>query len=135
MPTLRRFKKSEIALSPLESWQVLCFFFGGSASTVPGWLTDDDRSFAQALLIEAVDASHEVSWIQSLWRETLKPGASVLKILAKLALKAAKDWLRSAKPTDLKDAKIYQFVRDQLTRNWRSAWRIRVDTDEPLIGY
>jgi hypothetical protein len=52
---LRKFNSSELVLSPMEAWQVLVFIFGGNGGTVPGWLTENDRSFAQALLIEAVN--------------------------------------------------------------------------------
>jgi hypothetical protein len=129
---LRKFAPSELALSPMEAWQVLVFFFGGNAGTTPGWLTDNDRSFAQALLIEAVDASYRMSWIEKLWSSTVNPSASIESILGKLALKAMKDWLTSCQPTDLKKAKIYTMVKNQLTLNWRSAWQIRIDTGDPV---
>ena len=129
---LKKFAASELVLSPMESWQVLVFFFGGNAGTVPGWLTENDRSFAQALLIEAVDASYRMSWIEKLWSSTVNPSASLKGILGKLALKAMRDWLTSCNPTDLKKAKIYTMVKNQLTANWRSAWQIRIDTDEPV---
>jgi hypothetical protein len=130
--SLRKFKPSEIVLSDQEAWQVLVFFFGGNASTQPSWLNDNDRSFAQALLLEAVDASSRVSWIEALWKATAKPGASIKSILAKLALKAAKDWLQSCKPSDLTEARIYLMVKNQLTLNWRSAWQIRIETGDPV---
>jgi hypothetical protein len=130
--SLRKFEASEIVLTHQEAWQVLVFFFGGNAGIVPGWLNDNDRSFAQALLIEAVDASKRVGWIKSLWTSTVNPGASIQGILAKLAMKAARDWLKSCEPTDLKRAEIHLMVKNQLTLNWKSAWLIRVDTGEPV---
>jgi hypothetical protein len=129
---LKKFEPSELVLTPMEAWQVLVFFFGGNAGTLPGWLTDNDRSFAQALIIEAVDASYRMSWIEKLWSSTVNPSASIKGILGKLAYKAMKDWLTSCEPTDLKKAKIYSMVKDQLTRNWRSAWRIRMETGEAV---
>ncbi len=130
--SLKKFAPSEIVLTPMEAWQVLVFFFGGNAGALPGWLTDNDRSFAQALLIEAVDASHRMSWIQTLWSSTANPSASIQSVLRKLAQKAVRDWLTNCKPTDLKNAKIYTMVKDQLTRNWRSAWQIRIETGDPV---
>ena len=55
---LRKFRSDELFMSNQEAWQVLVFFFGGNAGSVPGWLTDNDRSFAQALLVEAIDKSY-----------------------------------------------------------------------------
>ena len=131
---LKRFQPSELVLTRMEAWQVLVYFFGGNASSLPGWLTDEDRSFAQALLIEAIDASYKMSWVQTLFTSTAKPGASIQSILAKLALKAAKDWFSRGNAPDLKNPKIYQSVKDSLTRNWRSVWKIRIETGE-YIGY
>lgn len=129
---LRKFRPDELVLSHQEAWQVLVYFFGGNAGMVPGWLTDEDRSFAQALLLEAVDKSYAMSWVQTLFEASAKPNASVQGILKSLAKKAARDWLSNAKPTDLASAKIYASVKNQLTRNWRSAWAIRTETDGPI---
>jgi hypothetical protein len=129
---LRKFSGPEIVLNQQQAWQVLVFFFGGNAGAVPGWLTDNDRSFAQALLVEAVDASYQISWIQTLMTSALTPNPSITGILAHLALKAGRDWLQSRNPANFKDAKIYKMVKDQLTLNWRSAWQIRIDTGDPV---
>lgn len=129
---LKKFSDGEIALSAQEAWEVLNWFFTGGASLGPGGLTANDRSFAQALLVEAVDRSEQIGWIQSLWSATANPSTSVKAVLAKLALKAAKDWLKSGKPTNFRDAKIYTMVKNQLILNWRSAWLIRVETNEPV---
>lgn len=129
---LRKFNSAELALNNQEAWQVLVFFFGGNAGTAPGWLNDNDRSFAQALLLEAVDKSYAMSWVETLFSSAMKLNPSVKDILKALAKKALKDWLKSANPTDLSEAKIYQSVRDRLRLNWRSAWEIRVTTGDPV---
>jgi hypothetical protein len=130
--SLRKFKQDELVLTHQEAWQVLVFFFGGNAGVVPGWLTDNDRSFAQALLIEAVDKSYAMSWMEAIFRATANPTTSVKSVLAKLALKAAKDWLSHSKPSDLKNANIYLAIRNRLTLNWKTPWQIRLDTGEPV---
>ena len=72
---LRKFDSSQLVLTHDEAWQVLVAFFGGNAGTVPGWLTENDRSFAQALLVEANDNSYAMSWIEEIFRSAYKPGA------------------------------------------------------------
>jgi len=129
---LKKFSGAEIVLTPQEAWEVLTWFFTGGASIGPSGLTENDRSFAQALLVEAVDKSYQISWIQALWSATANPTTSVKAVLAKLAFKAAKDWLKSGKPTDFKDAKIYTMIKNQLVLNWRSIWLARVETGEPV---
>lgn len=116
-------------MSHQEAWEVLVFFFGGNAGVKPGWLNDNDRSFAQALLIEAIDASEAMSWIETLFRSAMKPNASVKGIIKAVAKKAAKDWFKHATKDKLEDPTIYQAVKSQLTLNWRTPWSIRVQTD------
>jgi hypothetical protein len=130
--SLRKFAPSELALSNQQAWQVLVYFFGGNASSVPGDLTDNDRSFAQALLLEAVDKSYQMSWIETLWKSSASPTSSVSGILRSLATKAARDWLSHCQPNDLAHAKIYQIVKDRLVGAWRDLWRLRIDTGEPI---
>jgi len=135
MGTLKKFGPEELVLSHMEAWEVLVFFFGGNAGVKPGWLNDNDRSFAQALLIEAIEASSAMSWIETLWKSSVKPNASVKGIIKALAKKAAKDWFKKATKGDLEDPEIYQSVKSSLTRNWRSAWEIRVQTDGETAVY
>lgn len=127
---LRKFSKSQVVLTDMEAWQVLVFFFGGNASTSPRWLNLEDRAFAQALLVRAVDSSKQMSWMQTLWTSTANPTASVTSVLRKLATKGANDWLASRKKEDFKNAKIYTMIKNELTRSYRSNWEIRIETDE-----
>ncbi|HEU5115991.1 MAG TPA: hypothetical protein VFT74_04875, partial [Isosphaeraceae bacterium] len=73
--SLRKFSPSELALTQQQAWQTLVFFFGGNASSVPGWITDNDRSFAQALLVEAIDKSYAMSWMETIFRSSIGPNA------------------------------------------------------------
>lgn len=132
--TLKHFNSDELVLSHKEAWEILVFFFGGNAGIEPGQLTDNDRSFAQALLVEAIDKSYAMGWVETLFRSAMKPSASVKGIIKSLAKKAAKEWFKKATQKDLEDPVIYEAVKDQLTRNWRSEWKIRIETGE-FIGY
>jgi len=129
---LRKFKSSELAFTQQEAWQVLVFFFGGNASSVPGWMTDNDRSFAQALLVEAIDKSYAMSWMQAILRVTVNPPTSLRAIFGRLARKAARDWFNEATLSDLKNPRIYLTIKNQLTLHWRTAWEIRIQTGDPV---
>ena len=132
MGTLKKFSGDEIVLSNQEAWQVLVFFFGGNGGIAPGALTDNDRSFAQALLLEAIDASEAMSWIETLYNSAMKLKPEVKDILKALAKKFVKDWFKKATKKTLEDPTIYQSVKNTLTRNWRSAWEIRCVTESPV---
>jgi len=133
---LQRFGADELLLTRMEAWQVLVWFFGGNAGTVPGWLTDQDREFAQALLVEAIDKSADVGIIQRIWESTVTPPTTIkglVKKIAKTGIKILQDRLRHATVEDFEKAKIYKMVKDRLTLNFRSAWRIRLETGEPVV--
>jgi hypothetical protein len=70
--------------------------------------------------------------MEAIFRATIKPAASLKSIFLKLALKAVRDWFNHAKLSDLQNPKIYVAVKNQLTLNWRSAWQIRIETEEPV---
>jgi hypothetical protein len=139
---LKNFNGDEIVLDHHQAWQVLEFFFGGDVGSVPGQLTDRDRSFAQALLVEAIDKSYAMSWVETLWKSSVKPNSAVKGIIKALGKKALRDWF---KDTDAKSwlqkvrendefPELYQSVVSNLTRNWRSEWRIRLETGE-FVAY
>jgi hypothetical protein len=133
---LQHFKPDELLLTQMEAWQVLVWFFGGNASALPGWLTDDDRAFAQALLVEAIDASADIGIIRRLWESTVMPPMTVRSLLTKIATTGAKilwDRLQHCSVEDFAKAKIYKMVKDRLTVNFRSVWQIRIDTGEPVL--
>ena len=81
MGTLQHFSGDEILLSNQQAWQVLLFFFGGNASMSPASLTENDRSFAEALFIEAIDASEAMGYIESIFRSAMKLKPEIKDIL------------------------------------------------------
>lgn len=140
---LKNFDSSEVILDHNEAWHVLDLFFSG-VGLAPGELTDDDRAFAQALLVEAIDRSYQkmIVWgifetyIKSL--RSLKSTKFIRKLLKKFVKEAAEDWFRyrnsktKALEEQFKDPIIYDSIRAELSRNFKSAWAIRKQTGEPV---
>jgi hypothetical protein len=130
---LQKFYESgDIYISNQEAWEILVWFFGGNAGLSPSDITYNDRSFAQALLFEAIGASKLIGFVEGLWRATVKPAKSITKLLKQIAKLTAKALWEYLKPADLEDPKIYQMVKDQLARNWKSPWQIRIETGEAV---
>jgi hypothetical protein len=130
---LKNFEKSEIKLSQEEAWNVIRFFWP-AASASPGDLTDADRSFAQGLLVEAIDGSYNMGFVELLFKSfymkvpnSFDQIGSMVKSFAKAALK---HWFKHATQADLADPKIYESVRATLARNFSTVWRIREQTGE-----
>ena len=130
---LRRFSPEEIVLSANDAYMVLKFFFQ-STSLKPTELTDEDRAFAQALLLDAADRSYELGYAQILMEKFLMASPRSLEgvkdLLKEFIKEAAKHWWKHAKQTDLREAKLYMVVVNQLRRNFRSIWAIREQTGD-----
>jgi hypothetical protein len=138
MPTtalgLRHFTKDEIYVSQDDARALLRFFFPTEQVPDAGALTDEDRGFAQALLLEAVDKSYAMSFVQDIYDVfygKVPTGFDVIKDMLKdFVKKAAKTWWDHATGKDLADPKIYNAVKVALTANFRSIWNIRMQTGE-----
>ncbi len=119
---LREFKKDELVLDEKEARVVLKFIFADTSEpTIDGLpMSDELRGFAQALLITAIDATYSVGLVEGLFRVTADPTKGALKVIKGFAKKAAKHWFKHAKASDLSDVRIYDFVRDELARRFKS---------------
>jgi len=131
--TLRHFDADELLFDQQESFTILRYF-GLEPGIQAAALTDQDRSFAQALFVEAIDASYAMGYVRIMFDTFYgKPTVSfeaVKKMTKKFLEKAAEHWFDHATKADLRDPKIYESVRVDLQRNARSVWKIRELTGE-----
>ncbi|NMG68687.1 hypothetical protein [Parazoarcus communis] len=117
---LREFLPSELIFDDRETRDILKFFFPRDFQVIDASvITDAVRAFAQGLLIEAIDATAALGWVETLFRSTANPGAGVKQILRKLATSSAKRWFKNSKDMDLSSIKISEHVRNQLSRSFR----------------
>ena len=113
--TLREFKSHELLFDVAETRAILKFIFESKAGAVDTLEVDDRaRSFAQALLLEAVDASYALGFVEALMSAVVNPRPAISKVLRKFATKAAKNWFRHATADDLLDIRVYEIVRRDL---------------------
>jgi hypothetical protein len=130
---LQHLAPADVRISLEQAQRVLRFFFPDQPIEA-AVMTSEDIPFAQALLIEAIDASAEMSYVQVLYDKAfmkLPTDYSVIKDVAKsLCRQAAKNWFRHATGDDLRNPEIYEGVRSQLARNFRSVWMIRMQTGD-----
>ncbi len=123
------YETTDVYITHDEAWQILVWFFGGNADSRPSSLTYNDRSFAQALLFKAIEASILIGGLEKLWRTTIMPPKSILKAVKQIAKITSTVLWKRIKPVDLENAKVYTMVKDTLTVTYKSAWKIRVETD------
>ncbi|MGP9825258.1 hypothetical protein ACT048_12315 [Ectopseudomonas khazarica] len=119
--TLREFSSDELIFDEEETKVILKFIFKTRAQSIDNTVINNSvRSFAQALLLEAIDESYSLGYIEALFRSTMHPGASVKSVLTKFGKKAAKHWFKKAKTQNLNDIMIYDRVRDRLAQSFVS---------------
>ena len=129
--SLRRFTPAEVVLSGQDAHAVLRFF-SIEPGIAPTSMTDEDRAFAQALLVEAIDASYGMGYAEAIFRSFFGRAPASLAalggVLATFAYRAASNWFQHASAADLRDPRIYESVRLVVARNWATVWRIRLAT-------
>lgn len=130
---LRHISPADICLTRQQAWRVLVFFFGGNAGTVPGYLTDQDVEFAQALLMEAIAASSRLGWVEAIFQDAMALQPDIREIIQDLAEHAFEEWQRSRVPRDIMSQPIYRVVHQRIVLNFRSIWRMRVETEDPSL--
>lgn len=132
---LRRFSQEELIVTDQESIIILKFIFNQADQNLIASLQMSDhlRSFAQGLLVEAIDASYQIGYIQSLFKSTANPTAGAAQIIRGFAKNAAKHWFKHANIHDLQNVEIYDFVRSRLAIDFRSELGIFL-TGAPCSG-
>ncbi|MCP4117005.1 MAG: hypothetical protein GY737_16695 [Desulfobacteraceae bacterium] len=110
---LRNFKESELIFNDQQTKEILKFFFSTEHQYIEGLVINHKiKSYAQGLLIEAVDATYAIGFIEIVHKTfNLQPPVKLKKIFIKFGQRAASHWFKHAKRTDLSNIKIYNIVR------------------------
>lgn len=103
-----------VVLSEQEAKEVFVFFWPQKKQTIGKMSAGiNERRYAQALLIVAVDASYLMGFVEQLVDVLLrrKPGTSIQTLVKKLTRKYVKHWWEHVTQENLSDAKVYDTVR------------------------
>jgi len=125
---LRKFSESELIFDETETRDILKFFFQHLRHRIDAVTVSTElRNFAQGLLVEAVDATYALAYVEIIWRTSYNPGNGMTKALSKVGRKAAKHWFKHATQHDLLQAKISSRVRDQLAHSFASVFPMMLE--------
>jgi len=114
--TLRNFSEHELIFDEAETKDILKFFFQHHRQRIDAaTATTDLRNFAQGLLVEALDATYALGYVEIILTAFYNPGGGMKKVLMKAGRKAARHWFKHAKERDLHNARIADAVRRQLS--------------------
>lgn len=126
--TLRNLSEHELIFDEVETREILAFFFRHLRQRISSvTITTELRNFAQGLLIEAIDATYALGYIEILWRTAYNPGSGMLKALSKIGRRAAKHWFKHTTQKDLLKARVSSRVRDQLARSFSSVFTMMLE--------
>lgn len=117
--TLKKFSNSELLFNDEETRTVLRFFFKSHHNIINNLtISDKVREFSQALLVEAVDASYAMGFVEAIFKAITKPSDGIKVILKKFVKKSIKHWFKHAKEDDLLKIEIYEIVRNRIALNF-----------------
>ncbi len=80
--------------------------------------------------MEAIDASHAIGYVHGFFRSVKNPVKGALKILKSFGKKASQNWFKHASVHDIQNAKIYNFVKDEVARRFITHLRDYVAKNE-----
>lgn len=130
MAHLKRIRRPSI--SKAEGHTVLSWLFSVSIKSKD--LTDADVCFAEALLVELLNSSFAMGFIEAIFRASAGIPSGPKKVIVSFLKGAGKNLLTYKDKDDLskmiEDPKIYKSVKDKLSVNYRSVWGIREATGE-----
>lgn len=130
---LRKFSKNELLFDEKETRVILKFIFKEAdhklIDSIP--MSDALRGFTQGLLVEAIDASYKIGYVESIFRASANPNQGAIKILKSFAKKAAVHWFKNTKAHDLQNVKVYQFVLDFIAIRFRTQLPLFIAKNTP----
>jgi len=141
---LKNFSPSEILITADDARLILKFIFKPSEHPTIDQLPMNHRelNLAQGLLVEAIDASYSIGYVEALFRSTANPSAKTFSVMRKFAKSSKKHWYKHATASDLLSIKIYDVVINELARRFKNILAIylvkKVDTNEknlPLTAF
>lgn len=133
--SLRRFSPEELIFSPDETVAILQFFWPEMDMSRLGRVTDQEREFAQGLLLEAVDASCTIGIMESIYRRFFMKVPTSFKNIFRSAMKIVRHgvhqlWFKRCRELSAEQVKVYESIRRTLARNFHSVMRLRLETGE-----
>lgn len=121
---VRSFSDDELVLDERQTRAVLGFFYPAMQVRLKGAVIARElRHLAQAMLVEAVDASLAMSWVEQVCRAAAPQDRNIAEGLLVLDLCGSRGWFRHLKAQNLSDVRIYQAVRERLAASFDAAIR------------
>jgi hypothetical protein len=126
---LRSFVPRDLLLAPPAAWEVLRFFFpGDDVGIYPEDLSVEDRLFAQALLVAAIDETRAMGVIEGPDETPLVASGwgRVRFIAARVAQAAPPEWFAHAAIEGADASRVHETARGAASARHRARWLAHV---------
>ncbi len=122
---LRAFSATELALPPRAAWEVLAFFFPADVVGIyPEDLGVEDRLFAQALLVAALDETRRLGAPEGPDGVPLVAAGwiRVRPVVERFVSRAPASWFEVAPPDGVGAGRIDEVARADVSIRYRAGW-------------
>ncbi len=122
---LRPFSPREAFLPPDAALEILRFFFPNDVAGIcPGDLSFEDRVFAQALLVAAIDETRALGTLEGPDEVPLVAAGyiRIRPIVARMVAASPAAWFRFAVPENADGARIVEAARATVSIRHRAGW-------------
>jgi hypothetical protein len=122
---LRPFGRNELVLGPAQGWEVLRFFFPEDVGRIrPEKLSVEDRLFAQALLVAAIDETRRHGPAEHPEEVPLVAAGMIrlLPVARRVAALGTNAWFDVAAPEGCDPARIDEQARADVSTRHRAGW-------------
>ena len=120
-----------VVLSNSDAHAILTWLLGRTNVKAKDF-TKEDCGFAQALLVEMLDGSFKMGFVEALFRAAAKTPSGPVKVIKSFLKGAGKNLVKYKDKDDLKEMikepVIYKNVQAQMASLSKSVWRIREAT-------
>lgn len=130
--TLGKYRSMKVVISAPDAHKILSHYFG---ATIPGvhLLDENDCRFAQAMIVEAAEASARIGVLESLWKTASSPQVKPLGVLRSVARAVLRYLGRPKTVQDAVDSSKYEMVLNAIAYNCSGAWRSRINTGDTTL--
>lgn len=129
MGLLSQYRTMGIVISQRDAYDILRLYFGSPMPPIRA-IDDNDRRFAQALVVEAAEATAQIGMLEALWRTASSPTVKPMGVLKTAAKSVLKYLNRPTSVQDAVDSPKYEMVMNSIAYKCRSIWAIRIQTDD-----
>lgn len=127
--SLSKYRGDRLVISPADAQKVMIYLF----RRAPPNLDDNDRRFAQALILSAAEATAQIGILETVWRTASSPTARPMGVLKSVAKAVLKYLARPKALVDSVDSPKYDMVITSIAYGFGGVWDARMQMEDSSV--